>query len=247
MLLAEKVVVVTGGSTGIGGATSTVFAREGAKVVIADVNEADGQARAKAIAADGGTAIFVRTDMTSHDSVRELIATVRQEFGRLDTLISCAGIYRGPNVPVFDFEEEDWDQIIDVNLKGTFVGAKFAVPLMKESGGGVILMVASVAGVSAPSGSVAYGASKGGVNGFGMTLEDHLAPHNIRVNVVCPAGISTPLKLDAMREISEMEGNSPDDDAAERASLGDPEGIGKVLAVLASDHCDYVRGMIRTR
>ena len=247
MLLAGKVAVVTGGSTGIGGGTATVFAREGAKVVIADVNETDGQARAEAIEAEGGTALFVRTDMTSPDSARDLIAVARKEFGRLDVLVSCAGIFRGPLVQVEDFEELDWDQVIDVNLKGTFIAAKHAVPLMKESGGGVVLLVASIAGVSSGSGSLAYGASKGGVNGFGLTLENFLAPHNIRVNVVCPAGIATPLKLAAMDEISEMEGTSAEDDAAERAALGDPEGVGKVLAVLASDHCDYVRGMIQTR
>ena len=247
MLLAEKVALITGGATGIGGATSTVFAREGAKVVIADVNEVDGPARAEAIAADGGSARFVRTDMTSASSVRDLMAAIKEEFGRLDALVSCAGIFRAPHVQVDDFEEDTWDQVIDVNLKGTFIGAKFAVPLMKQSGGGVILLVGSIAGVTTPSGSLAYGASKGGVNGFGITLENFLEPHNIRVNVVCPTDISTPLKLQAMREISEIEGHSADEDAAERASLGDPEGIGKVLAVLASDNCDYVRGMIITK
>ena len=247
MLLEGKVVIVTGGSTGIGGATVDVFAREGATVVIADINEVAGQARADAAIAGGNSARFVRTDLTSSDSARTLIDVVRDEFGRLDVLVSCAGIYRSPHVQVEKFEEFDWDQVIEVNLKGTFIAAKHAVPLMKKRGGGVILLVASVAGVSAPSGSLAYGASKGGVNGFAMTLEDFLEPHGIRVNVVCPTNISTPLKLEAMREISEMEGHSLEEDATEQVALGNPEGIGKLLAVLASDYSEYVRGIIKTR
>lgn len=248
MRLRDKVVVITGGATGIGGATALVCGREGAKVVAGDVNEADGRQVVSRITEGGGQARFVRTDVTEEADARRLIAEATSAFGRVDALIACAGILRGTMVPVEDFEAATWDSVIDVNLKGTFLCAKHAVAAMKRTGGGVIVLVASGAGVKGGSSSYAYGASKGGVHGFGLTLMDRLAADHIRVNVVCPGGLATPLKLAQIAEAAEREGKSGEEAvAAQRPHLGDPEGVGNILAFLVSDGADYVRGTIFTR
>ncbi len=247
MRLREKVIAITGGASGIGGATAVVCAREGAKVAIGDINSTDGRKIVKQITGAGGQAKFVQTDVTQNQDARRLIEQAESSFGRLDVLITCAGILQGAMVPVENFEETTWDRVLDVNLKGTFLCTKHAVPAIKRAGGGVILFVSSVAGVIGGSSSVAYGASKGGVHGFGLTLMK-LAGDTIRVNVLCPGGIDTPLKRTAIADIAEMAGESGEDAVSSaRPGLGDPEGVGKILAFLASDDADFVRGTVFTR
>lgn len=248
MRLRDKVILITGGATGIGGATALVCGREGARVVVGDVNEADGSKVAARIVEAGGQARFVRTDVTREEDARGLIAGAESAFGRLDVLITCAGILQGSMTPVESFEEMVWERVIDVNLKGTFLCVKHAVAAMKRAGRGVIVCVASGAGVRGGSSSFAYGASKGGVHGFGLTLMDRLAADQIRVHVVCPGNLDTPLKRAQIAEAAKRAGQSPEAVvAAQRPHLGDPEGIGKILAFLASDEADYVRGTIFTR
>ena len=247
MRLHDKVIAITGGASGIGGATAVVCAREGARVVIGDISPADGREIVKKIIGAGGEAIFVQTDVTQDADAARLIEQAESSFGRLDVLVTCAGILQGAMVLVENFEETTWDRVLDVNLKGTFLCVKHAVPAIKRAGGGVILFVSSVAGVIRGSSSVAYGASKGGVHGFGLTLME-LAGESIRVNVVCPGSIDTPLKRTAIADIAEMAGESREDAVSrERPGLGDPEGIGKILAFLASDDADFVRGTVFTR
>lgn len=244
----HKVVLITGGSTGIGAATAVLLGSEGARVIIADINETDGQTTVERIEKAGGIARFVRTDVTSEEEVRTLIEAIDQDCGRLDVLINGAGVLLGPMVRVDRLNLEHWEKTIDVNLRGTFLCTKHAVPLMEKTGGGVVLCIASGAGVRGASSSLAYGASKGGVQGFAYTLEGQLAPLNIRVHVVCPGGIATPLKLRNIAEVAEQTGQSPEEAvAAARPGLGEPEGVAKVLAFLASEDADYVRGTIFTR
>jgi NAD(P)-dependent dehydrogenase (short-subunit alcohol dehydrogenase family) len=147
---------------------------------------------------------------------------------------------------VDELTTDGWDRTIDVNLRGTFLSAKHAVPALRRAGGGVIVLIASGTGVSEASSMVAYGASKGGVNGLGMTLEAALAPDGIRVNVLCPGNIATPLKL---RIVEEQAGVRGDEYLLEEqiARLGDPEGMARVLGFLVSDAADYVRGAVFTR
>ena len=236
MQLQNKIALVTGGATGIGAATAVMYAREGAKVIIADLNETDGKATAQSIEAEGGTALFVRTDVSQEADVAGLIETVEQNFGRLDVLVTCAGILLGAAVRIDQFDAEAWDAVIRVNMRGTFLCTKHAVPLMEQSGGGIIVLIASGAGVIGPSASVAYGASKGGVRGLGFTLKNQLEPLNIRVHVVCPGNLNTPLKLRAIAEIAEKGGESPEEAvAAAQATLFKPEEVAKVLTDLASD------------
>lgn len=236
MQLQNKIALVTGGATGIGAATAVMYAREGAKVVIADLNETDGKATARAIEAAGGTAQFVCTDVSQETDVAALVAAVEQRFGRLDVLVTCAGILLGAAVRIDQFDAEAWDAVIRVNLRGTFLCTKHAVPLMDNGGGGVIVLIASGAGVTGPSASVAYGASKGGVRGLGFTLKNQVEPLGIRVHVVCPGNLNTPLKLRAIAEIAERGGESPEEAvAAAQSTLFKPEEVAKVLTDLASD------------
>ena len=236
MRLQNKVALVTGGATGIGAATAVMYAREGAKVVIADLNETDGKATAQSVEAEGGTAQFVRTDVSQEADVAALMEGVKQRFGQLDVLVTCAGILLGAAIRIDQFDADDWDAVIRVNLRGTFLCTKHAVPLMEERGGGVIVLIASGAGVTGPSASVAYGASKGGVRGLGFTLKNQVEPLGIRVHVVCPGNLNTPLKLRAIAEIAERGGESPEAAVADaQSTLFKPEEVAKVLTDLASD------------
>ena len=246
--LTGKVIVVTGGAQGIGGASARLCAQRGAQVVIADWNATTGQATANALAAAGYAAAFVQVDVRSPEAVAALMETVRATHGRLDVLICAAGVLLGAFTPPDEMEIEVFDTVVDVNLRGVFLCTKYAMPLFDAAGGGVIIIVGSPAGVTGPSGSIAYGASKGGVNGYGMTLARHIANRNVRVNVICPGGINTELKLGAVAQQAVREGR--DADAAKHeavAHLGDPEGVGRVIAFLASDEADYVRGTLFTR
>jgi NAD(P)-dependent dehydrogenase (short-subunit alcohol dehydrogenase family) len=246
MRLTNRVAVITGGGRGIGAAAARVFAQEGARVVIGDLLAAEGEATVTAIRQAGGEAEFLRTDVSREADCQALMAKAVALYGRLDVLLCCAGILRGAFVPVEEFDEAVFASVLDVNVKGTFLCAKHAVPSMRQGGGGVILLIASGAGVRGPSSSVAYGASKGGAHGFAMTLEAKLAPLGIRVNDVCPGVIDTDMMRGVISESARMAGRSADEALANTA-FGDPLGLARVLAFLASPDADFVRGTIFTR
>jgi NAD(P)-dependent dehydrogenase (short-subunit alcohol dehydrogenase family) len=244
--LSGHAVVITGGARGIGGATARSFAREGAQVFLADVLAEEGEAAAAAIRAAGGAAQFVRTDVRREADCQALLETAWETCGRLDSLVCCAGILRGSQVPVEEMDGETYGNVLDVNLKGTFFCVKAAVPRMRQSGGGVILLLASGAGVRGPSSSVAYGSSKGGVHGLFLTLEPRLASQGIRIHDVCPGSIDTAMMRHAIVESAKAQGRSSDQ-ALAQATMGDPEGVARILAFLASPDAAYVRGTIFTR
>lgn len=239
-MLTGKVVLVVGAAAGIGQATAALCAARGAMVVVADLLEDAGQQTAATI---GGR--FLPVNVTDVASVEALMHAIGEQFGRLDVLIQTAGVLRGAYTSVDDFPLETWRMVLDVNLTGSFLCAKYAVPLLRKAGGGVIILVSSGAAVGGSS-SVAYGASKGGVNSLGITLANKLAPEKIRVNVVMPGNIDTAMKRDVISVEAEQSGRSLAD-AVAASKLGAPEGVAKVLAWLASDDADYVRGMISTR
>ncbi len=246
--LTDKVAVITGASTGIGAATALTYADAGAKVVMADINDLDGQETLKLIVNNGGEAKYYHTDVTSETDVSTLMQTTADVYGRMDTLVTCAGVLQGANVRIEDFDAATFDTVVDVNLKGTFYAIKHAVPIMGKSGGGVILCIASGAGVRGGSSSVAYASSKGGVNGLVMTVVNQVASLNIRMHTICPGGLATPLKLGQIAQSAKREGKDPDAAVANAVkSLGDPAGVARVLTFLASDEGSYVRGMISTR
>lgn len=239
-MLTGKVILVVGGAAGIGRATAELCAARGATVVVADI---DAQAGASAAAACG--AWFVHVNVTDADSVQALMAAIAARHGRLDALIQAAGVLQGAYTPVEEFPLETWRAVMDVNVTGSFLCAKHATPLLKAAGGGVIVLISSVAAVNGSS-SVAYGASKGGVNGLGITLARKLAPEGIRVNIVMPGNIDTELKRSVIA-VEAAQSGRPLADAVAASALGAPEGVAKVLAWLVSDDADYVRGMISTR
>jgi NAD(P)-dependent dehydrogenase (short-subunit alcohol dehydrogenase family) len=174
---------------------------------------------------------------------------IQRRVGRLDVLICAAGVLRGAYLQPDEFPLEEYDTVMDVNVKGIFLCAKYAAPQLEASGRGVILIVASDAGIKAPSVSLAYAASKAGANGLGMTLEQRLRERNIRVNVLCPGDIDTALRREIITVQAERQGRSPAEAIAQaqRDFLGKPEGVARVLAFLASEEADYVRGLLMTR
>ena len=197
---------------------------------------------------EGGVAKFLRTDVTVETEIADLMETADTEFGGMHVLVTSAGILRGPSVRIDDFETATFDSVIDVNLKGTFLALKHAVPIMRDLGGGVILCIASGAGIRGGSSSVAYASSKGGVNGLVMTVENQISSMNIRIHTICPGGLATPLKLGQIAESAMRDGQDPDVAVANaRNSLGDPAGVARVLTFLVSDAASYARGQIFTR
>lgn len=238
MNLQHKIVAIVGGATGIGKATAEICAAAGATVIIADFNETEGRATASAV---GGA--FFPVNVADESSVAAAFAGIGEKYGRLDALIQTAGILRGAFVPLEEFELATFKSVIDVNLIGSFLCAKHAVPLLKKAGKGVIVLVSSGAAIGGSS-SYAYGASKGGVNALGITLANKLAADNIRVNVVMPGNIDTAMKRSVIAAEQERLGPGGEQ---QQLSLGEPAGVGRILAWLASDDADYVRGMIQTR
>lgn len=245
MRLKDQVVIITGAASGIGRATAEVCVQEGAKVVLADL----GSAALEGLSGLGGTdrpSLVVPTDVTRFADCQALTAAAEARWGRIDALINCAGILQGAYISVDELDEEIFRRVVTVNLTGSFHASKAVVPAMKRAGRGVIVLIASGAGVRGGSSSVAYGSSKGGVHGLAMVLEPQLAPHGIRVNDVCPGSLDTPLKRQNVVDGALASGKSPDE-ALAKANLGDPRGVARVLAFLASDDADFVRGSVFTR
>lgn len=246
MDLDGKKILITGGSTGIGRATALQCAAGGALVTVADVNQRDGEDCVRLIRENGGHAWFVSGDVSSESDVRFLVTDAEGKMEGVNVLVTAAGIARDAQILVDELTTENWDQVINVNLKGSFLSAKYVVPAMRRMQGGVIVLVASRAGVKSPSNMVGYTSSKGGVHGLGLTLEDGLSKDRIRVNVLCPGSIDTPLKRRNFEDNIRASG-----DASQRHAmidgLGDPNGVAQVLTFLVSDYADYVRGAVFTR
>ncbi|HEX2032928.1 MAG TPA: SDR family NAD(P)-dependent oxidoreductase [Chloroflexota bacterium] len=244
--LAGKVVVVTGGARGIGGATAKRLAAEGAKVVIADILAAEAEETVGAINGSGGEAHFVKTDVTQEEACRAMAEATVERFGRLDVIVTCAGILQGAYQPLEALDVEVFERVQSVNVRGTFLAVKHAVPHIKRSGGGVVLCISSGAGVRSSSSSIAYGTSKAAVHGLVMTLQPRLEPQGIRVHAICPGSIDTALKRENVADAARAAGRAVPE-ALASAGLGDPDGVAKVIAFLASDEADFVRGTIFTR
>ena len=243
--LSGRVVVITGGASGIGAATARLCAARGARVVIGDVDDARGEALARSLTELGLTARFAHVDVTNEADCERLIQTAVADFGTLDVLITCAGILQGAYVEIAALEADVFQRVQDVNVRGTFLCMKHAVAAMGDRGG-VILLVGSGAGVTSRSSSVAYGTSKAAVHGLGFIAPAHVAGCPIRINTVCPSIIDTPLKRANVEDEGRTRGWSRADVETALGQLRDPEGVARVLAFLASDEADYVEGTVFT-
>jgi len=238
MRLKDKVLVVTGGGSGIGQAAALLCAREGARVVIMDIAEAGGVETEKALKEQGSDGFFLQADVTKAEDWRRTMDAVVGRYGRLDALFSNAGSNLAK--PVTDFTEEEWDGLVDLNLKGVFLGAKHAIPLMLKAGGGSIINTASTFGLIAFPKMPAYCASKGGVIALTRQLALDYAREGIRVNCICPGPTLTPrIKryLDSgMARADEILSGVP------MGRFAQPEEIAATVLFLASDEASYVTG-----
>jgi len=234
-----QVVIVTGGGSGIGATLARLFAQQGARVVIASLG--DGAPVAASIIEAGGEAIDVPTDIARPAEVRAMIETTLERFGRIDVLCNNAGIGGGGR-PFWEFDDDAWQRVIDVNLTAQFLCAKYAVPTMLKQNSGVIINISSVHGLATKSGTSAYAASKAGVIGLTRGMAMDLARRNIRVNAIAPGSIDTPMMWGKRTgEDRERHGRG----AAEGmpiGRIGAPEEIGHTVLFLASPAASLITG-----
>ena len=235
--LLNKVSLITGAAQGIGLATALKFASEGAIVIVCDMNPASVDAAVAQCRALGATAEGFVADVTKRASVDDLVARVKTQFGRIDVLVNNAGITQDARLQKMTIEQ--FDKVIDVNLRGVFHCAQAVADIMVAQGGGVILNASSVVGIYGNFGQTNYAATKFGVIGFTKTWSRELGPKGIRVNAVAPGFITTPM-VSAMPEkvLHDLEAKVP------LKRLGKPEEIANVYAFLASDEASYINGAV---
>jgi len=241
MRLKNKVALITGGTSGIGAATAVLFAREGAKIAITGRHEKRGHAVTEQILNDGVEAMVVRTDGRKADECRRAVEETLQSFGQLDVLFNNAGIFYPHST--LDCSEEEWDLQIDINLKGTFLMSKFALPGMIARGSGVIINNSSGWGIVGGDAAVAYCASKGGVVLLTKAMAIDHGRQGIRVNCICPGDVDTPM----LPEDARMRGQKWEDYLAGCSNrplgrIGTSEEIAKAALFLASDDSSFMTG-----
>lgn len=235
--LKRKVALVTGGASGIGRATALAFAREGAAVVVADVDVTGGRETLRLIGERGGEAAFVRADVTREPEVEAMVAEALTMRGRLDCAFNNAGTVGNPSSTA-ECREEDWDRVISVNLKGVYLCLRYELRHMLQEGRGAIVNTASVAGLIGVRNNVAYVASKHGVVGLTKAAALECAPAGIRVNAVCPGFVRTPiLGLDGTPEAESRYAR-----LQPMGRLASPEEVAEAVVWLCSDAASYVTG-----
>jgi len=234
MRFTDKVAIVTGGASGIGEATALEFAKEGAKVVVADFSER-GKEVVSTIEKAGGTAHFIKVDVASEADTKRMVDETLSTYGRIDILFANAGIARDNRLTELSLDA--WQKTIDINLTGVFLSNKYVLPVMLKQGGGVVVNCGSIHSHVGRSGVTAYAAAKGGVKLLTQTLAIDYAKDNIRINAVCPAYIDTPLLSHASAEQkAALITDHP------QGRLGRPEEVARAVLFLASDDASFVNG-----
>lgn len=240
MRLANKVALITGAGSGIGRESAILFAKEGAQVVVGDLNEAGGKQTVEMIQAAGGAATFVKADVSKAADAKAMIEAAETAYGRLNVLFNNAGIFHAGDNSVLDTEEDIWELTINVNLKGVFLGCKYGIPALQRAGGGSIINTASfVAVMGAATPQIAYTASKGGVLAMTREIAVEFARQNIRANSLCPGPVQTPLldelMADPARKQRRMVHIPP-------GRLAQAQEIANAALFLASDESSFVNG-----
>ena len=238
-----KIAIVTGAGSGFGEAIATRFAREGARVVVADVNEENGRRVVSTIAKDGGAARFLRADVSRSADVRAMIDEARSGFGGLDILVNNAG-FSHRMMPLWELPEEDYERVFATNVRGVYLGCKYAVPVLKERGGGVIVNTASIGAVAPRPGVTAYNATKGAVITLTRGLAVEVAPFRIRVNAVNPVAAETGF-MKAATGLDRL----PDELRRQLVAtiplgrLSEPRDVAAAVLFLASDDAAFLTGV----
>src|SRR4029453_2704005 len=238
----HKAIIVTGAGNGMGRASALAFAREGGGVAVADLSAADGQATVQQIVDAGGRAIFVHCDVAKSTDVQRLVAETVDAFGGVDVLHNNAGVVKYGTV--VDMPEEDWDWVLDINLKGPYLTCKYAIPEMRKRGGGAIVNTASVQAFATQQMVAAYSASKGAMVSFTMTVALDHAAENIRCNCIAPGSIQTPmLEMAANLFSSDPAGTIRDWGRGHPLGrVGMSEEVAKLVLFLASDDASFCTG-----
>jgi NAD(P)-dependent dehydrogenase (short-subunit alcohol dehydrogenase family) len=239
----NKVCLITGAASGIGKATAIAFANEKANVVVVDINEDAAKEVVSSIELNGAKAVALKADISNRADVTNMIAKTIETFGRLDCAVNCAGIAGRYSLNVHEYPEDEWVNMIQVNLIGTYYCLKEEIKQMLKNNGGTIVNVSSAAGLVAQPANSPYAASKFGVIGLTRTAAKEYATQNIRINAVCPTAIETPMIMEGRRKLAY------DPEALETAKnhqamkrMGQPEEVADVILWLCSEQSSFITG-----
>jgi NAD(P)-dependent dehydrogenase (short-subunit alcohol dehydrogenase family) len=236
----DKVVIITGAAAGIGQATAIAFAEKDARVVVADREVKKGKETSSLI---GGDAFFIEINVANSESVKNMVKEITKRFGRIDILVNNAGIYYQGDV--IETPEEEWDKVIAVNLKGVYLCSHYVIPVMLRGNGGVVVNVASEAGLVGIAGQVAYNASKAGVISLTKSMAVDFGRQGVRVNAVCPGTTETPMVKNALKKSKDPEKERRKlEEYRPLNRLGRPEEIAAAILAMASDHLGYATGSV---
>lgn len=236
-LLKDKVAVVSGAGSGIGRAVAETYAREGAKVVITDINEAHSEETVAAIKKAGGETFFIKADSSKAEDNKKLVEAVVAKYGRLDVACNNAGM-GGPAAPTGEYDIDGWDRVIALNLSGVFYACRYQIEQMMKNGGGSIVNIASIHGTVAAPNSPAYTASKHGVVGLTKNIAAEYGQKNIRCNAVGPGYIETPLLTDHLnKDMMEAVASK-----STMNRLGTPQEIAELVTFLSSEKSSFTTG-----